>query len=146
MAQHTRGLLTLTALLLCLSLAPPQAGADEEVAMDPIDRAKAPCEKADAEINRVYKKIRKVYKNDKEFLEKLRLAQRAWIKFRDSHIRSIFPIDEPYYYGSVVNECHCWIYADLTEERTKTLKVWLQGTEEGDLCAGSVKWTDQLRK
>ena len=117
-----------------------------ETTAEPVEWADAPCGKADAELNRVYKKIRKVYKDDPLFLQKLKLAQRAWIKFRDGHMGSRYPHDEPiYFYGSVYRECYCDELATLTKARTKQLKTWLKGTEEGDLCAGSFKWTNRLR-
>ena len=112
-----RGLLSSLATVVALGVASTVGRAEEPV--DPIEAAQAPCKEADAELNRVYRKVRQVYKQDKAFLEKLKLAQRAWIKFRDAHIASVFPIEEPGYYGSVVNECHCWIYASLTAARTK---------------------------
>jgi hypothetical protein len=35
--------------------------------------------------------------------------------------------------------CHALYKAELTQARTRELKVWLDGIEEGDVCAGSVK-------
>ena len=45
--------------------------------------------KADAEMNRAYQKILAEYKTDVQFIQKLKLAQRAWIAFRDAHVESI---------------------------------------------------------
>jgi uncharacterized protein YecT (DUF1311 family) len=126
--------LAFVGLLVAISMSPVKAAAEH------VDWEDSPCGKADAELNRVYQKVRKVYKADRLFLEKLKLAQRAWIKFRDGHIDSVFPTERRGDYGSVLGECICYQYAYLTEARTKQLKVWLKGTEEGDLCAGTVKW------
>jgi len=43
-------------------------------------------EKAEAELNEVYQQILKLYNDEKEFLEKLKLSQEAWLKFRDAHV------------------------------------------------------------
>ncbi|MBW2159838.1 MAG: DUF1311 domain-containing protein [Deltaproteobacteria bacterium] len=126
--------LAFVGLLVALSTIPVETDAEL------VDWEDMSCGKADAELNRVYKKIRKVYKNDKLFLQKLKVAQRAWIKFRDGHIDSLYPDDTPGYYGSVLGECICNEMTYLTTARVAQLKVWLKGTEEGDMCAGSVKW------
>ena len=111
--------------------------------------AQGPCEesqKVDAELNRVYKQILRKYKDQPLFLKKLRLAQRAWIKFRDAHIVSIFPEDDAMaHYGSAWIGCSCVHVDVLTSIRVQQLKAWLKGTEEGDLCKGSVKYNHELR-
>ena len=43
------------------------------------------------------------------------------------------------YYGRVQPMCWYMELVNLTEERTKKLKVWIDGIEEGDACSGSVK-------
>jgi len=97
--------------------------------------------KADAELNRTYKKILFDYKDDKNFLEKLKKAQRAWLTYRDAHIESVYPgEDKATEYGSVYGMCYCTLKKDLTEQRIKLLKQWLIGTREGDVCSGSIKW------
>lgn len=108
-----------------------------------------PCVKADAELNRVYKHVRKAYKDDPLFLKKLTLAQRAWIKFRDAHMESRYPVkpgeEERIQYGSIFGQCHCAEVAELTEARVKQLRQWVVGAEEGEGCSGSYKWDRQLR-
>ena len=95
---------------------------------------------ADAELNRVYKLIRKVYKDDPKFLNKMKIAQRAWIKFRDAQFAMMFPHeDDAAYYGSAFPMCAGNYKASLTLQRVLELKQWLKGAEEGDVCSGSVK-------
>jgi hypothetical protein len=53
-----------------------------------------------------------------------------------------YPDREDGYYGSVQPMCWCMYVTYLTQERTKKLKVWLTGIEEGDVCSGSVKTKD----
>lgn len=96
---------------------------------------------ADDELNRVYQAILGKYKGDREFLEKLRDAQRAWLTFRDAELEAKFPFeDKQYRYGSGYPMCANRFLAQRTQERIKHLREWLDGTEEGDVCAGSVQY------
>jgi len=102
----------------------------------------APCVKADAELNRVYKKVRAMYKNDPTFLSQLKTAQRAWIKFRDAHLDARYPLEEGMNnHSSAVRDCICYELATVTRARTKQLKEWVTGMEEGDVCSGSLRLT-----
>lgn len=102
--------------------------------------------KADEELNKTYNQILVLYSDETEFIEKLKSAQRAWITFRNLHLESIFPKTNRSQYGSVKPMCRCIILAELTNERTRVLKGWLEGTEEGNVCAGSVKTKAQLQR
>ncbi len=102
---------------------------------------------ADAELNKVWRAVTKAYKDKPIFIKKLKIAQRAWLKFRDAHLESLYPAeDKQFAYGTVYSQCAALVLAALTEQRTDQLRVWLQGTEEGDVCAGSVKQPDELRR
>ena len=93
----------------------------------------------DAELNRVYKAVLEKYEGDAKFIAKLRDAQRAWLKYRDAEFEAKFPHgDETHYYGSVFPMCAAQYRAQLTSERIVKLREWLNGTEEGDVCAGSI--------
>jgi uncharacterized protein YecT (DUF1311 family) len=95
---------------------------------------------ADAELNRVYNQVLKTYSSDHEFIEKLRESQRAWIKFRDAQLEALYPkADKRGEYGSEYPTCAADALAELTVARTKQLQRWLDGVEEGDVCAGSVR-------
>ncbi|WP_417289917.1 lysozyme inhibitor LprI family protein [Corallibacter sp.] len=94
---------------------------------------------ADKELNNVYNKILTTYKSDSIFIENLKKSQRIWIKFRDSELEMKYPNYKASYYGSSHPMCRAFYLKELTEERTKKLKVWLNGIEEGDMCSGSVK-------
>ena len=95
--------------------------------------------KSEKEINAVYQKILREYSADKEFIKNLKTSQRLWIQFRDAEIKARYPNQTPGYYGSVYAMCVSSYMTQLTNERIKTLRVWLTGIEEGDVCAGSVK-------
>jgi uncharacterized protein YecT (DUF1311 family) len=105
-------------------------------------QAESACMKADKELNRVYKKVRVTYKDDPLFLTKLKVAQRAWVKFRDGHMDSRYPLVGQY--GSDEADCACWELAEITAARTEQLKKWLKGAVEGHGCSGSYKWDHDL--
>jgi len=94
---------------------------------------------ADAELNGVYQQILKEYSDDTIFIEALRTSQRNWIKFRDTELKMKYPERGPGWYGSLHPTCISYYLAELTNERTEGLKIWLIGTEEGDVCSGTIK-------
>jgi uncharacterized protein YecT (DUF1311 family) len=95
--------------------------------------------KADKELNVVYNKVLKEYKNDPEFIKSFKNAQRIWIQFRDAEMKSRYPDRKQGYYGSIQPMCWSNYLTELTDERTKKLKMWLIGIDEGDACSGSIK-------
>lgn len=96
---------------------------------------------ADKELNRVYNQILTDYKDDSNFIEKLRISQRLWIKFRDAELEMKFPeSDKRMNYGSIYPICNNEYLEQLTNERTKKLMEWLNPIPEGDPCVGSIKF------
>jgi uncharacterized protein YecT (DUF1311 family) len=96
-------------------------------------------QKADKELNTVYQKIIKEYSADTLFIKNLRASQRIWIQFRDAEILVKFPETDPGYYGSIFPVCYSNYKTELTQARITTLKQWIDGVKEGDVCAGSIK-------
>jgi len=95
--------------------------------------------KADDELNRVYRQIQKRNAKDPVFLDRLKAAQRAWISFRDAELEAIFPDPEKQVaYGSAYPMCYAHWMKKITSQRTQQLERWLVGTEEGDVCTGSL--------
>jgi uncharacterized protein YecT (DUF1311 family) len=94
---------------------------------------------ADKELNATYQKILREYSDDEVFLESLREAQRCWVAFRDAQLKMKYPDREPGHYGSIQPMCEAEYLAELTQERNQALQLWLDGVEEGNLCAGSVR-------
>jgi uncharacterized protein YecT (DUF1311 family) len=94
---------------------------------------------ADKELNEAYSKILKGYKTDTSFIKNLKKAQRLWVQFRDAEMQVKFPDRETRDYGSVLPMCWSIYKEQLTRERLNILKTWLEGTEEGDVCSGTVK-------
>ena len=73
-------------------------------------------------------------------MQKLKAAQKAWLAFRDAQLQAMYPAaDKQAEYGSVYPTCRCAVLKELTEQRTRELKVWLDGIPEGEVCRGSVK-------
>lgn len=95
--------------------------------------------KADKELNEVYKTILMIYKSDSVFITNLKVSQRIWIKFRDAELNMMYPEREAGYYGSIQPFCTANYLAQLTRERTKKLKEWITGAEEGDMCSGTIR-------
>ncbi len=97
--------------------------------------------KADIELNDIYKAILKEYKEDTTFIKNLKASQRVWITYRDAELKVKYP--DPRSYGSVYPMCVSMYMEILTRERINTLKVWIDGIEEGEVCKGSVKMKEQ---
>lgn len=94
----------------------------------------------DKELNKVYQQILTMYKTDTVFINKLKVAQRAWITFRDAHLEALYPAaNKQVEYGSFYPSCSCNELAAITQQRIKELKRWLDGVEEGDPCSGSIR-------
>ncbi|KQS92117.1 lysozyme inhibitor LprI family protein [Chryseobacterium sp. Leaf394] len=96
--------------------------------------------KADKQLNLVYGEILKKYVKDQVFLKKLKVAQNLWIKFRDAQVAAKYPEeDKQYHYGTAFPVCYNISMQELTEQRTKELKVWLEKYYDGDVCSGSAR-------
>jgi uncharacterized protein YecT (DUF1311 family) len=102
--------------------------------------------KSDELLNTTYARVTKQYANNGVFLRKLKAAQRAWLFFRDAHLEALCPAaDKQVDYGSVYPTCRCAALKELTEQRTRELKTWLDGIPEGAVCRGSVKTAQQYK-
>ena len=102
------------------------------------NKAKSEYEKTDKELNQVYQKILQDYKSDTVFVKSMKEAQRQWVKFRDAQVKMKYP---PYKDAdeSVLPMCRNYYLKELTTNRIKELKLWIDGVEEGDVCSGSIK-------
>jgi uncharacterized protein YecT (DUF1311 family) len=94
----------------------------------------------DEELNAVYRRILTKYCTDTLFLRKLRLAQRAWLKFRAAHLESLFPaVDKRSLSVDSFEVCKCSVLGELTKQRIKELQPWMDGTRDTTPCGGSIK-------
>jgi uncharacterized protein YecT (DUF1311 family) len=136
----------LLVLVLFVIIATPAYGAKKKSCYDTAESqfelnecAGLKLQEADNELNRVYKEILKRYAGDHLFINSLKSAQRAWISFRDAELGAIFPgIDKRIKYGSAYPMCYANWQTEFTNQRTRQLRRWLVGAEEGDICAGSL--------
>ncbi|MCA1849700.1 MAG: DUF1311 domain-containing protein [Acidobacteria bacterium] len=135
--MNTRGIRQALPLLI-IAFTPLPALAQTQAEMD--REACGEYQKSDAELNRVYRQVLDEYKADALFAEKLRVAQRAWVAYRDAQLGALYPARDPRRaYGSVHRMCRCQALTELTLERTEALRRWVMGVEEGDVCAGSIR-------
>jgi len=101
--------------------------------------------KTDKQLNEIYQAILSKYKSDLVFVENLKKSQRLWIQFRDAELEMKFPAkNKQLEYGSLYPMCVSIYIKELTEERIKTLKEWVSGTDEGENCNGSVKIIEKI--
>jgi len=98
--------------------------------------------KADKELNAIYNSILRLYEPDIVFISNLKKSQKLWMQFRDAELKLKYPDREPGYYGSAQQMCRSIYLTELTTQRINTLKTWVDGIEEGDVCSGSVRWKD----
>jgi len=91
----------------------------------------------ETELNQVFSKVLMTYKTDVEFIKNIKESQDLWIKFRAAELKAKFP--EGREYGSVYTMCVNDFLTEMTNERITTLKLWLKGTYQGDVCSGSVR-------
>ena len=95
---------------------------------------------ADLEMISVHKEIMTKYKSEERFLKRLQDAQVYWTQYKDRHIRSLYPLDKKYYevnYGNTYNQCKCKEATRLTQLRVKELRVWHEGSDQGE-CPTSI--------
>ncbi|WP_139959591.1 lysozyme inhibitor LprI family protein [Flavicella sediminum] len=94
---------------------------------------------SDKQLNEIYKTIISKYKTDTIFVENLKKTQRIWMQFRDAEMEMKYPNYRENIYGSIHPTCRAIYLKELTDDRIGTLKTWIRGTEEGDVCNGSLK-------
>ena len=92
-----------------------------------------------AEMDRILAEILSRFADDTRFIEKLQASQKTWQRYRDAHLEALYPADDKMLaYGSAYRHCRQIALAELTRERIKHLRKWLQGVPEGEVCAGSL--------
>jgi uncharacterized protein YecT (DUF1311 family) len=85
---------------------------------------------ADAELNRVYQKVLGV--GDDEFKRLMREAQRAWLKYRDAHLASVYPTG--YHYAAMRPLCERATLTKMVKDRTIELRRFLPDYDDEDIC------------
>jgi len=85
--------------------------------------------KADKELNQTYQALIKKEASDQLFVSKLRLAQKAWLTYRDADLEARFACAEENVrvcWGSMYPMSYLSRKAELTRERTMHLKQLLE--------------------
>lgn len=91
---------------------------------------------ADADLNGFYHKLLSELKGDENAANKLRVAQRAWLSFRDAHLQELYPAqDKQREYGSIYPMCYAQVVTAMTKERITQLRRML---DDKDPCDTSV--------
>jgi uncharacterized protein YecT (DUF1311 family) len=123
-----KGRIILLVLTLASAFTVTMAQTQTELNKRACDNYKA----VDAEMNKVYQQILKEYQADNLFIQKL--------TYRDAQLEALYPAaDTQVEYGSIYPVCRCNALQEITSERTKFLRRWTEGVEEGDTCSGSIK-------
>ncbi|MCH9740839.1 MAG: DUF1311 domain-containing protein [Epsilonproteobacteria bacterium] len=89
-------------------------------------------QKADKELNSVYKELRAKKKEDETYLKNLKTSQRAWIKFRDAELETIFSCeggDTRMCFGSMYGLLFNNAKTELTQQRVEQLKKYVKDSE-----------------
>ena len=82
--------------------------------------------KADKALNVAYQSVLKKHAKDAAFIKSIKVAQKAWIVFRDAEMLAKYPHkDEAMYYGSMFGTLWNSDLETLTEKRIKELKEYL---------------------
>jgi uncharacterized protein YecT (DUF1311 family) len=129
-------LLLLTAVFLsCIS----SCGAQESAAFRACNKAakaqydldlcaSAEAKRVDAEMNRVYRAVLAAAANDKLAMQKVTIAEKAWIAYRDAFVDATYPAeDKQAEYGTMYPMEVDLLIADLTRSHIRDLKALLQG-------------------
>ena len=105
-------------------------------------------EDAERELESVLASIARQYADKPLFLERLDKAQAAWRAFMDAELEAIYPPTEFGdvfdSYGSMYPLCWAEKKQALIGARIRTLRSWLAGSQDGDVCVGSVKLQEDL--
>lgn len=123
-------------LLSIIALVPTASWADDDIKCNDGGNqlelnacARDDFDKADDELNQTYQSLLKKEADDKLFISKLRLAQKAWLSFRDADLEARFACAEDNVrvcWGSMYSMSLLSRKAELTRERTKHLQQILK--------------------
>lgn len=100
---------------------------------------------AEAEMVRVRKAILAKYPQsaqNRKFLKAFNDAQVKFLQYRKAHIDELYPFDDNFYKEEedwkTYTNCMCNEMVLLTKQRTKLLRIWLDGSRERTDCASSL--------
>jgi hypothetical protein len=95
-------------------------------------------------LDSIYTGIKMIYSSDTLFVSKFNESISVWEKYRDIMIETRFPGgNKNDLYGSIYPLCYYTFLRELIEKRIDDVVVWLIGVEEGEACAGSIKFKEK---
>lgn len=79
--------------------------------------------RSDAELNDIYKQLLSAAREVPGAVEKIRIAERSWISFRDAYIDAMYPAEDKLAaYGSTFPMEVLLLRADLTQQHANALR------------------------
>ena len=111
------------------------AGSQTELNSQEIDKTTYTREVLDS----VYKAVIIEYKDQLTFISNFKKSQKLWERYMEAQILARFPEDDETRDGSCFSMCYSLYQQELLKERIKTIKEWLTGFPEAEICGGSVK-------
>jgi uncharacterized protein YecT (DUF1311 family) len=121
-------------LFLVMAAAFPSVDSFAQSQAEMNEEAGAELEKADARLNMIYRQILSENASDSQFCADLRGAQRAWIKFVELHMRTLFPLKEGenprVVYGSMYPMSYASEKTRLVLQRIEQLELLREGGPE----------------
>lgn len=91
-------------------------------------------QQAETELSRVYQKVLSKYAAYPDLLDRIKKAQDAWVSYRNAEVSAAFPDILRQEYGSSFEMCRLIYLKRLTLERTELLRMFVEASEEGDVC------------
>ena len=88
---------------------------------------------AEADLESVLQRLNELAGADSKRKEQLDAAQRAWEKYREAHLNTLYP-PEGEGTGSVAPMCSCFVGAQMIRSRANELSSHLLEPPEGDVC------------
>jgi uncharacterized protein YecT (DUF1311 family) len=86
--------------------------------------------RADSELNDVYRLLFSMAEKESGATAKVKVAERAWIQYRDAYLEAMFPAEDKLaYYGSKYPSDFNIVRASLTREQTKKLRELIKQYE-----------------
>ena len=73
------------------------------------------------------------------FLKNLKNSQELWDKYMEAQCLVRYPEGDAFEYGTSYYLCWSSYRKGLIRQRSQTLRLWLTGCMEGDICGGTVK-------
>lgn len=91
---------------------------------------------ADRELNKTYRALLQKEGQNIIFVRKLRVAQKAWLAFRDADLEAMYACegDPRVCWGSIGPLCYASYKAKVTRERTKRLRELVDEGPPADAC------------